>query len=884
MIGQTISHYKILEKLGEGGMGVVYKAHDTKLNREVAIKFLPAHISKAGIERERFLHEAQAVAALNHPNICVIHEINDDAEQPFIVMEYVDGSTIRTKLENGPFKTDDAVKYGIQIGEALQEAHSKGIVHRDIKADNIIINSKGQAKVMDFGLAKLKGSLKLTKTSSTVGTLGYMAPEQIQGGEVDARSDIFAFAVLFFEMLTGRLPFRGEHEAAMVYSIVNEEPEPIQNILPEISGEIVHILGKALEKDPEDRFQTIQDLVVDLRRSKKDTSRVGRLSGVSKKVSQPEIAVGEPDAHSSKTKLWIGVGALAVVLVAGALYYFTVGINSSPSLPPMKTINFTSYAGGSGFPAFSPDGNSIAFVWNGEHQDNFDIYVKLIDAGSPLRLTHDPAPDLYPAWSPDGRYVSFLRSQGNGGSYYIIPSLGGDERKIADVKLAGAGIDWSTDGKSLIVSASDSGNNPRLLRVSVESGIKQVFTSMDVNGSGGVNGDNYPKISPDGKTVAFIKILSYSISEIYTVPFVGGEEKRLTFDSLLVGGIAWTANGEEIVFSSNRGGNTTLWRIPKNGGTPTAVSGSGDNVGSVTIAAKGYYLAYDRSEQSANIWRFDLGKAASSKQAPTEFISSSGLQRESEFSHDGKHLVFTSNQSGNGMGGNEIWRCNADGTNQIELTFFRGPSAGSPQWSPDDRFITFDSREKGNGNIYIISSSGGTPRQLTTNSAEDNIPRWSNDGRWIYFSSNRTGEYQIWKVSVDGGKEIQVTKKGGYASFESVDGKSLYFVKSGPQSTIMKLSLTGGDEEPVDKRLNGIHWGAWIITGKGIYFAKNDSIGQSKIYFYNFTNREIKQILETPKTIYISSGTLAISPDGHYLLFTQFDRVTSDIMLIQNFQ
>ena len=251
MIGETISHYKILEKLGEGGMGVVYKAHDTKLNRDVAIKFLPQAISKAGVERERFLQEAQAVAALNHPNICVIFEINDDAEQPYIVMEYVDGSTIRTKLENGPFKLDDAVKYGIQIGEALNEAHSKGIVHRDIKADNIIINSKGQAKVMDFGLAKLKGSMKLTRTSSTVGTLGYMAPEQIQGGEVDTRSDIFAFAVLFFEMLTGKLPFRGEHEAAMIYSIVNEDPEPIQKYLPEISGEIVHILGKGFSGQPE---------------------------------------------------------------------------------------------------------------------------------------------------------------------------------------------------------------------------------------------------------------------------------------------------------------------------------------------------------------------------------------------------------------------------------------------------------------------------------------------------------------------------------------------------------------------------------------------------------------------------------------------------------
>ncbi len=323
MIGESISQYKILEKLGEGGMGVVYKALDTKLNREVALKFLPPHISKGGIERERFLQEAQAAAAINHPNICVIYEINDSGDQPYIAMEYVDGSTIRTKLESGPMRPEDAIKYGIQIGEALQEAHRKGIVHRDIKADNIIINSKGQAKVMDFGLAKLKGSLKLTRTSSTVGTLGYMAPEQIQGGEVDSRSDIFAFAVLFYEMLTARLPFRGEHEAAMVYSIVNEDPEPIQKYLPEVSPEIAHTLTKALEKDPENRYQNIQDMVVDLRRAKKDSTRVSRTQSIPEYSSQ-SVADSVPRSDRTKTfspkNISIGIGILTIVILAGALF------------------------------------------------------------------------------------------------------------------------------------------------------------------------------------------------------------------------------------------------------------------------------------------------------------------------------------------------------------------------------------------------------------------------------------------------------------------------------------------------------------------------------------------------------------------------------------
>jgi serine/threonine protein kinase/Tfp pilus assembly protein PilF len=294
MIGQTVSHYLILEKLGEGGMGVVYKAEDTKLKRTVALKFLPRGLEAHEPERARFLQEAQAASALNHPNVCTIYDIADQDGQQFIVMEFVEGKTLRQIIPVQ--KMQDAITYAIQIGEALQEAHSKGVVHRDIKTDNIMVNTKNQVKVMDFGLAKLKGSLKLTRTSSTVGTLAYMAPEQIQGGEVDARSDIFSFGVVLYEMLTGRLPFRGEHEAAMMYSILNEEPESLQKYLLDAPSELLHVLNRALEKDPNDRYQNVAEMVIDLRRLKKETTRVVRptavqvpvegLAGISKKPSE----------------------------------------------------------------------------------------------------------------------------------------------------------------------------------------------------------------------------------------------------------------------------------------------------------------------------------------------------------------------------------------------------------------------------------------------------------------------------------------------------------------------------------------------------------------------------------------------------------------------
>ena len=325
MIGQTILHYRILEKLGEGGMGVVYKAQDTKLDRLVAIKFLPHHLAINDVEKARFLQEAKAASALNHPNVCTIYDIKEEANQPFIVMEFVDGTTLRQKLPIQQLQ--DALGYALQIGDALIEAHNKGIVHRDIKGDNIMVNSKNQIKVMDFGLAKLKGSLKLTKTSSTVGTLAYMAPEQIQGGEVDARSDIFSFGVVLFEMLTGHTPFRGEHEAGVMYSILNEEPEFVQMSRQNIPADIDRIIHRALEKDPGDRYQTVADMVSELRLEQKKSTRVVRPSVAQATMPIPsavEVPADRPGVRS--TKRVIVLGALGIGLLAVALMiYFSTG-------------------------------------------------------------------------------------------------------------------------------------------------------------------------------------------------------------------------------------------------------------------------------------------------------------------------------------------------------------------------------------------------------------------------------------------------------------------------------------------------------------------------------------------------------------------------------
>ncbi|HUN64940.1 MAG TPA: protein kinase [Bacteroidota bacterium] len=345
MIGRTVSHYEILEKLGEGGMGVVYKARDTRLDRIVALKFLPERLNASEADKARFVQEAKAAANLNHPNVCTVYRIDEHDGQQFIEMEYVDGETLRRKIPQR--KTDEALAYAVQIGEALQEAHAKGIVHRDIKAENIMVNAKNQIKVMDFGLAKVKGSLMLTKASSTVGTLGYMAPEQIQGGDVDARSDIFSFGVVLFEMLSGKLPFRGEHDAAMMYSIVNEPPDSVLKYRPDLSPEIDRIIARAIEKDPEDRYQSAADMVSELRRIQKQTARVSRtmiaaLPAPSQAAAAaPDTAPPQPAKPPGFRKWWIVAAAIALLSAGGffSYKYFFTGASALDSLAVLPLVN-----------------------------------------------------------------------------------------------------------------------------------------------------------------------------------------------------------------------------------------------------------------------------------------------------------------------------------------------------------------------------------------------------------------------------------------------------------------------------------------------------------------------------------------------------------------
>ena len=467
MAAQTISHYRITAKLGEGGMGVVYKAEDLKLKRTVALKFLRTDALEDEERKTRFLREAQAAAALNHPNICTIYEIDEADGRSFIAMEYIDGQSLKDKIKSRPLKLQEALEIAIQAGEGLQEAHEQGTTHRDIKSANIMLAGKGKVKVTDFGLAHLAGRSGLTKSGSMMGTPAYMSPEQARGEPTDCRTDIWALGVVLYEMISGQLPFKGELDAAMLYSILNEDPEPLAVLRGSVPVKIDRIVGKAMAKRAEERYQHVDELLVDLRSLEKHRETVPS-------QRPPSQAV----VPRRKQPRWhLAVAALLGALILGAVVW--LGFHRpAPEAPQasMQVVPLTSYPGTEQHPSFSPDGNQVAFSWNGESQDNFDIYVKLVGSGTPLRLTTNPASDRDPAWSPDGRWIAFLRQRAEGvAGVLLVPPIGGSERELAEIPAPeGTSVAWSPDGKHLAVQGHASPEQPPgIFLLSVEKGNKR---------------------------------------------------------------------------------------------------------------------------------------------------------------------------------------------------------------------------------------------------------------------------------------------------------------------------------------------------------------------------------------------------------------------------
>ena len=888
MIGQTILHYGILEKLGEGGMGVVYKARDTRLDRFVAIKVLPAE-KVANLERkQRFVQEAKTASSLNHPNIITIYDIGQAEGVDFISMELVTGKTLDRVIPRHGMRLNNALKYAIQIADALARAHSAGIVHRDIKPGNIMVNEQGLVKVLDFGLAKLtefipggdeeatRSMRPTTEEGKIVGTVAYMSPEQAEGRKVDARSDIFSFGSVLYEMVTGGKAFHGETKASTLASILKDNPRAAGQLVNGLPREVERLISRCLRKEVNQRCQHMDDVKIVLEELKEESDS-GMLGSAA--VSRPQ----------PRRRLILAISITAALLFAAWGVWQVRSKNAVPEALLMA-VPLTSYPGSEGQPSFSPDGTQVAFAWDGEKQDNWDIYVKQIGVEPPYRLTNDPAMDYSPAWSPDGRFIAFLREVSTSKTAIMLtPQRGGSERILAEINGAvprlayGPFLSWTPDSKWLLAPTSTPGQRVLALHLfSAETGEPRPLTNPPIEDLG----DTAPAVSPDGRTLVFSRVPPDYYNVTLWLLHLGegyeplGKEEKVQTGNMTNTSAAWLPDGTEFVFGSGLGTSFGLWRIaPSKGALARRISLDASGARDPAVARVGNRLAFSSGKFDMNIWRIDLTGPGHKPGLPFRFISSTEVEYYPAYSVDGRRIAFVSQRSGK----DEIWICDSDGSKASQLTSFGGPAIYGPNWSPDGQNIAFTAVQKGmKEDIYAISANGGAPRRLTTHPAEDKWPYWSHDGRWIYFSSTRSGREEIWKMPSSGGDAVQITRNSGDIPQESIDGKFLYYMKGWPEAVSVWRASVDGDQEV--KVLDSVHSeGQWAVAKEGIYYFRiPDKMGHSDLCFDEFATGQIRKIVTIERPL--DFPHIAISPDGRTILYPQSDESGSVLLLVENFR
>ena len=877
MVARNISHYELIEKVGEGGMGVVYKARDQQLDRLVAIKVLPADKVANPDRKLRFVQEAKAASALNHPNIVTIHEIGSEDGADFIVMELIAGRTLDRVIPRGGLKPAEVLKYAIPVADALARAHAAGIVHRDLKPGNIMIGDDGQVKLLDFGLAKLSGlhdasDAELTRRESPeteegriLGTVCYMSPEQAEARKVDGRSDIFSFGSVLYEMATGKRAFMGNSKISTLASILQGDPRPAAKIHAGVPRELEKIIQRCMRKDPAWRYQSAADLKISLCDLQREME-----SGV------PEAALPAPPEH--RGKLWAAILALGLVLGAsGAWWFASRGERHTSAYGPIKPL--TTYSGLEYEPALSPDGNQVAFVWNGEKKDNFDIYVRLVKGGAAVRLTTDPAEDHAPAWSPDGSRLAFLR----GNAIYLIPALGGVERKLLQFShgsLRVTPLSWSPDGRFLAFSGTEDATAPAIWVASTESGEHHRASTPPK----GYYWDISPAFSPDGHTLAFVRARdTYSraviLQDVKRDGTTQGGHREATSYDMALEDLAWQADGRGLILTAKQGlEHYGLWRLSL-AGALEPLSIDSEIVRWPSVSRTGNCLAYEKRRMDLNIYRMDgpgpRGGPRSYDQCHVaKVFDSTAIDREPMLSPDGRRFAFNSDR----LGSIEIHLADAGGANQVALTALGPTAVGSPRWSPDGQMVVFDRYEDGHSMIYVVSAEGGKPRRMTHDAFSDVRPSFSRDGKWIYFSSNRTGRNEIWKIPSGGGEAQQLTRNFASEAFESTDGKQLYYTNN---QGLLSLPVGGGEPKLV---LPEASFPLYAVAGTSIYYGIRNP--QSIWVWRTDTGRKFEYVRFPKESVLFEGGGTAftVSGDESTILYSQTDRQESDLMLVENFK
>lgn len=717
--GTKVGAYEIVSAIGAGGMGEVYRARDARLQRDVAIKVLPASVSDDLDRRARFEREARAVAALSHPNVVSVHEFGVHNDRLFVVMELLQGQTLRALLDAGTLPVRKAIDIATQLARGLSAAHQKNLIHRDLKPENVFVTADSHVKILDFGLARMAEEPVDKSTAETIagtdpgtvmGTVGYMAPEQVRAGTVDARADLFALGAVMYEMLAGKRAFHKETPAETMTAVLREEPPELTATRGDLPPALDRIVHHALEKEPQARFQSASDIVFAL------TSLSG--SGAAA-VTTPVRR--EPAPASSGRKAIVAAAAIAAVAAFAGWMLGRAG-GAAPEARWDRFTQLTDAAGEEHAPNISPDGSSFAFV--SRVRGSWDIYVQRVGGRNPLIVAGNPArQEAWPRFSPDGKQIAFCEADADGG-IFIVGATGESERRLTDT---GGNPAWSPDGKQIVFSTEI---------VDLPYSRNYVSHLFVVDAAGGTPRKIHdqdavqPKWSPSGDRIVFWSVAAGQ-RDLATIAADGGDRVALTTDAALDWAPEWSADGKWVYFASDRGGAMGLWRI--------AVDGNGRPAGTPESVSAGVEAAMD---------------------VPS-------------FSADGKTMMFRSQmESVNPAAIPFDPQSERAGTPRI-LTNRTGVLRPSSV-SPDGQWVALSNLGERQEDLFVMRSDGTELRRLTDDVARDRGPRWSPDGATLMFYSNREGKYAAWSIRPDGSGLTRLTESNDgllYPAMSAADGR-----------------------------------------------------------------------------------------------------------------